>query len=97
MKVQELMELLADCDPDAEVLLASQPHWPFEYDVYGVAARKDVLCPGDWTSDDECCGICAMHMNDHPDWPEDCDASDVLILEGRQLRYGSKEAWGKGR
>lgn len=22
-------------------------------------------CPGDWTSNDGCCGICAVHRNDH--------------------------------
>lgn len=31
MKVIELLEALSECPEDAEVLLASQPAWPFEY------------------------------------------------------------------
>ena len=31
MKVIELLEALSDLPEDAEVMLASQPAWPFEY------------------------------------------------------------------
>lgn len=30
MKVAELIEILEDMDPDAEVLIGSQENWPFE-------------------------------------------------------------------
>src|SRR5262245_5973655 len=33
MRVQELMELLEDFDPEAEVRLAFQPHWPLQYHI----------------------------------------------------------------
>ena len=37
MIVKQLVELLEDCDPDAEVLLAHQPGWPLQFHVAGVA------------------------------------------------------------
>jgi hypothetical protein len=33
MTVMELMEILQDADPEAEVRFAGQPSWPFEYSV----------------------------------------------------------------
>ena len=41
MTVRELIELLEDQDQDATVLIMSQPSWPFEHEVRGVAARAD--------------------------------------------------------
>jgi hypothetical protein len=29
MKVKDLIELLEDMDPEANVLIASQPNWPY--------------------------------------------------------------------
>jgi len=85
MTVSELIELLEDCDPDAQVLLMSQPSWPFEHSVAGVTIRSDV-------DDDE---------GEHGDEDEEREApradgtrpNDVFILEGQQLRYGSRDAW----
>ena len=34
MTVQDLLEILEDCEPEDEVRFASQPRWPFEYSVY---------------------------------------------------------------
>lgn len=31
MTVQELINVLGVCDPDAEIRIATQPSWPFEY------------------------------------------------------------------
>jgi hypothetical protein len=31
--VTDLIQHLEDCDPDAEVRLAQQPTWPFEYAI----------------------------------------------------------------
>jgi hypothetical protein len=31
MTVEQLLEELEGCDPDAEVRIAQQPAWPFEY------------------------------------------------------------------
>ncbi|MGE0328391.1 MAG: hypothetical protein AB7K71_33385 [Polyangiaceae bacterium] len=41
MKVHQLIELLSDLDPEANVLLMHQPRWPFEYSISGIAVRKD--------------------------------------------------------
>jgi hypothetical protein len=27
--------------------------------------EESVGCPGDWTGNNDCCGICAVHRNDH--------------------------------
>src|SRR5690606_27099311 len=37
MKVRDLIEILEDQDPDAEVLVMSQENWPFENAIAGVA------------------------------------------------------------
>ena len=49
MKVSELIELLEDQDPDAEVMIMSQENWPFENAVAGVAVREEFV------ADDEDC------------------------------------------
>lgn len=36
MTVKELIEELEYLDPNTEVRFASQPNWPFEYDIRGV-------------------------------------------------------------
>ena len=42
MKVKELMEVLKDLEPDAQVLIASQPNWPFEIELSGVVTRAEL-------------------------------------------------------
>ena len=42
MKVSELIEILSEMDPDANVLLVTQQNWPFENSVKGVCQREDV-------------------------------------------------------
>lgn len=37
MTVKELIEELEYLDPDAEVRFASQPNWPFEYDIRSIS------------------------------------------------------------
>jgi hypothetical protein len=88
MKVKELIDILEEQDPDAEVLIMSQQNWPFENGVYGVTVRSEM----DGNDDD-----------DDDDKSEDTRAAteardgratnDVFIVEGSQLRYGSKNAW----
>jgi hypothetical protein len=87
MKVKELIDILEDQDPDAEVLIMSQQSWPFENGVYGVTVRSE------------------MHDEDEDEDGDNEDATatteardgratnDVFIVEGSQLRYGSKTAW----
>jgi|TARA_R110000787_G_scaffold51123_1_gene121311 hypothetical protein len=33
MVVEELIEMLQGCNPEAEIRFASQPSWPFEYSI----------------------------------------------------------------
>lgn len=42
MNVSELIDLLKDYDGDAEVRLATQVQWPFEYTVQSVASADEV-------------------------------------------------------
>ncbi|WP_429554282.1 hypothetical protein [Paraburkholderia sp. MM5477-R1] len=37
MRVEELMEVLEGLPPHAEVRLAQQPNWPFEYSIGDIA------------------------------------------------------------
>lgn len=88
MTVSELIELLEDCDPDAEVLLMSQPNWPFENTVAGVTVRSEIEDRDEDEADDE------EEDEEAPRGPDDgTRANDVFILEGTQLRYGSRDAW----
>ena len=83
MNVKQLIEILEDLDPDAEVLIVSQQHWPFENAIAGVAVREDVVF-----DDDE---------REEPRYEKGTAANDVFIVEGQQLRYGSKAAWDAAR
>jgi len=87
MKVQELIDILEEHDPDAEVLIMSQQSWPFENRVHGVTVRSAMESGAEEDGEGE---------DDAPDETEADDgrsASDVFIVEGHQLRYGSKTAW----
>jgi hypothetical protein len=93
MTVQELRDLLEECDPDAEVLMAHQPSWPLQFTVRGVYDPSQ--------NDDGCEG--------HPAGPNDpmgetvyCDGTCqpapekvVYIVEGSHPDhpYAPREAW----
>jgi hypothetical protein len=88
MKVADLIHLLEDADPDAEIRLMTQQNYPFENSVVGVweppATEKEAedgegFAPAD--------GDDFGHRGAGP-------APKVLYLvEGRQLGYGTKDAW----
>jgi len=40
MKVKELIESLRECDPEANVVLTTQPRWPLEYQIAGLVTRE---------------------------------------------------------
>ena len=82
MKVSELIELLQDQDPDAEVMIMSQESWPFENAVAGVAVREEFV--DDDCDDDE---------REEPRYEKGTAPNDVFLVEGQQLRYGLKAAW----
>jgi hypothetical protein len=85
MKVSELIELLQDQDPDAEVMIMSQESWPFENAVAGVAVREEFVDDDDEDCEDE--------EREEPRYEKGTAANDVFLVEGQQLRYGSKAAW----
>lgn len=77
MKVRELIELLEGCDPEATVLLATQQHYPWESDVLGLSVRGEI-CDQDGVA---------------PQPATNAAPTDVLLLEGAQVRYGDRDAW----
>jgi hypothetical protein len=83
MKVRELISLLLQEHLDAEVMLATQPNYPYETSIDGVVRRGELR-------DD---------IEENPDRaPEEgCAWSDVLICEGRALRYGDRVCWSASR
>ena len=88
MKVSELIELLEEQDPDAEVLVMMQQNWPFECSLAGVTTREEMLRAdrdedGEGDDDDE----------EEPRLERGTAKNDVFLVEGEQLRYGSKTAW----
>jgi len=78
MKVRELMAVLKDLEPNAQVLIASQPNLPLEIELSGVVTRAECDAPDDEGHEE----------------PKRSDAglvpTDVFLVEGQQLRYGSK-------
>lgn len=86
MTVAELMALLEDCDPDAQVILMTQRQWPWENALVGVAVRaeaEELDADGDHEA-----------TTDRESRRETgTSGSDVFLLEGEQLRYGSAAAW----
>ena len=95
MTVDELLGLLQDCDPEAEVRIMSQESWPFENAIAGIAVRGDFA--------DEACDcdhrISEPHEEGCPaadeatEYDDGMQANDVFIVEGQQERYGDKSAW----
>lgn len=88
MKVRDLIEILEDQDPDAEVLIMSQQSWPFENAIAGVAVREEIVEDDEDLDDEE---------REEPRYEQGTAANDVFIVEGQQLRYGSKAAWDAAR
>lgn len=78
MTVGELIDILSDFDPSQEVRIMSRPSWPFEYKIRGMVCRKEFDC--------------VREDNDDSAY-EGGDDDDVFIVEGEQLKYGTKKAW----
>ena len=82
MKVARLIQILEQYEPDADVIIMTQPNYPFENSLMGVTSREEMFADVD-DEDDKI--------------PESMDSSDVIILAGDQLRYGTKRAWGSAK
>jgi hypothetical protein len=95
MTVRELLELLEDCDEDAEVRIMMQENWPFECAIDGIALREDMA--GDEPCDCDRRITEPHEVNcpaaDEGEYADGLKGSDVFIVEGRQERYGNKDAW----
>lgn len=85
MKVRDLIEILEDQDPDAEVLVMSQENWPFENAIAGVAIREDFVDNEEQNEKDD--------DGTERQYERGTAPNDVFIVGGQQLRYGSKAAW----
>lgn len=83
MKVKQLIAHLEEQDPEAEVLIMNQRNWPFEHTVFGVTARWEVE-----QSEEDYTGEPPPEPR-----PDGSASTDVFIVEGSLLRYGSKTAW----
>ncbi len=84
MTLDELIEQLEDyrdeIGGDAEVRMMTQQNWPFENAICGLASGAEINAHIE--SDD-----------DEPD-NDDVESDNILyIVEGSQLKYGSKRAW----
>ena len=80
MNVSELISLLEDMPEDAEVRLAEQPRWAFEYSVGDVVLSSDA----DWLEDEE--------EDVEAGKPKSEAKSIVYISEGSQLGYLPSQA-----
>jgi hypothetical protein len=104
MTVRQLKELLEEFDDDAEVRIMSQPSWPFEYTIQGIATRREILRAREQreVDDNEECYSKEELEEAHKDWddpeyePEyngDGKVTDIFLCEGTQVCYGDKLAW----
>ncbi len=92
MKVKNLMDALRSCDPEAEVVMVFQPHWPLETALQGIAVRKEFK-DGDETNDDD-----GDEAPSAPPPRRNGEAeNDVVLVQGDFLRYGSADAWNAAR
>jgi len=82
MKVRELLEVLTAHDPEAEVCLLTQSNWPLEHGLARVVARGDLM---DAAVDSD--AEAPLRLVDG------AARSDVVLVEGRWLRYGTRAAW----
>jgi hypothetical protein len=86
MKVQDLIRILGDCDPEADVYVMAQRSYAFECALHGVAERRAFVETYD---DDEAAASASTDA--------DRRRTDVFLVEGSQLRYGSRDAWDAAR
>lgn len=81
--IEILEELREELGGEAEVRLMCQPSWPFEYSIGSITTGAEI----NQEEQDEC----------EDEDRDDEDVSDdkvIYLVEGSQLGYGSKRAWG---
>jgi len=77
MTVAELIEMLEELQPNKEVRIASQPSWPFEYDVKGIIDGNELL-----ERDEDTNEIIESEFSEY-----------VYLVEGEQFGYFTNKAW----
>lgn len=95
MNVRELIQELEGLDPETEVRIAEQPHWPFEYSVDSIVVVTPApLGPSKEKFDkmtEEQQDVILRKMDEgklqDPDDPNAKTETIVYIGEGRQLGY----------
>ncbi len=93
MKVSDLIELLEGMDPDADVFIMSQPHYPFELSVAGVCQRSDFTETDDYDDEEQAEEEAPRGRDRWSASESQLPGNDVFLIEGSQLRYGNKNAW----
>ncbi len=78
MTVSELIQRLEDFNPDAEVRMMIQRHYPLQSELYGVCPEQS-LQRGDSEEEDD---------DDDPQ-----EEKIVYLVEGSHIAYGVKRAW----
>ena len=90
MTVDELIERLTEyrdvLGGDTEVRSMQQPNWPFEYSIDGLVSTEEMQGSEAEEPDLKARSRRQSHGERHD--------KTVFILEGTQLCYGSKSAWG---
>jgi hypothetical protein len=79
MKVKDLIALLENCDPEANVVLTTGSSYPMEHDISGLVTRPE-------------CRATAWDRGE-PYAEQAGTGSDIVLLEGPWLRYGNRVAW----
>lgn len=93
MTVARLIDLLSEYPEDAIVHVMSQESYPFENTVAGVVARSEFMDEDEELEDGQELNCTDMSTGESKTLKGGGKTTDVFILEGSQLRYGSKEAW----
>lgn len=83
MNVARLISLLEQYDPEAEVCIMQQPHYPLKSYVMGVCSQREM----DFEDD----------INDDPEASAQVPQGPVFIVEGSHIGYGRRDAWDYAR
>ena len=87
MTIDDLIEYLEhyrdEIGGDAEVRLMTQPNWPLEYTICGLASQDEM---DEQIEDDG-------EEEEASEETADDDEPVLYIVEGRQVGYGSKRTW----
>jgi hypothetical protein len=91
MTAAQLIEALEGVDPDTEVRLMTQQNYPFENALICTWAPDE---DGDDVDEDERAGgFTPADGREFGHRPEGPAPKVLYLVEGRQLGYGTKDAW----